>query len=108
MSVNSNKKKAKTEKQPDDGPYAVTRGKRIFANTNANLLHHARVLVSRHVPDGESGTIQDLINFVLSGLVMEPETCDRLYREGKKLYPKIKDTPVNEILAERRNKVELN
>lgn len=97
------KKKPTPKKVESNDPMGVIRGVRLYANTNKNLVHHARILVARHVPDGEDGTIQDLINYVFSALTYEPALCDRLYRKGKELYPKIKDTPVAQIIAERDN-----
>lgn len=96
---NSKKPKKVVEKKPED-PYHVERGVRLFANSNEHLVRHARMLAGRHIIEGEKGTVQDLLNFVVSALVFNPRLCGDLYRQGKELYPKIKDTPVHDIKAE--------
>lgn len=100
MSTGNSRKPKKAETEKVKGPYHVERGVRLFANSNEHLVRHARLLAGNHVIDGDMGTVQDLINFVFSALVFEPDTCDRLYKAGKELYPKVKDTPVAEIRAE--------
>lgn len=100
MSTGNSKKSKKAVKDKPKGPYHVDRGVRLFANSNEHLVRHARLLAGRHVVDGDMGTVQDLLNFVVSALVFNPRLCDDLYRQGKELYPKIKDTPVHDIKAE--------
>lgn len=100
MSKDDSKKPKKPLEDKPKGPYHVERGVRLFANSNEHLVRHARMLAGRHVVDGDMGTVQDLLNFVVSALVFEPKLCDRLYKRGKELYPKIKDTPVHDIKAE--------
>lgn len=100
MSAGNSKKPKKATEDKSQDPYHVERGVRLFANSNEHLVRHARLLAGRHVVDGDMGTVQDLLNFVVSALVFDPHLCDRLYRRGKELYPKIKDTPVHDIKAE--------
>lgn len=110
MSTGNSKKSKKAGEEKPEKPHKVERGVRLFANSNEHLIRHARLLAGRHVIDGDMGTVQDLLNFVVSALVFEPQLCDRLYKRGKELYPKIKNTPVHDIQTEvaKLNNVERN
>lgn len=58
----------------------------LSANTSQAVKLEARKLAKRHIVDGDRGSIQDLLNFVLSALSQEPELCDTLYERGKTAF----------------------
>ena len=57
---------------------------RITANSIEPVMREVKMLAVRQVYRGHEGTVQDLVNYVLLGLVDEPETADRLYDKGLK------------------------
>lgn len=61
----------------------------LSANTSQTVKLEARKLAKRHIVDGDRGSVQDLLNFVLSALSQEPELCDALYERGKSAFQEL-------------------
>jgi hypothetical protein len=67
---------------------------RLHANSVEPVCLEVRKLAARQVFKGESGKLQDLINFTLLALCNYPDLADKLYMEGKGLYNETLNTGV--------------
>ena len=60
---------------------------RVGANSIAPVLQRTKILAANQIYRGNSGTIQDLINFVILGLSEEKqEVIDRYYDRGEEIW----------------------
>jgi len=60
---------------------------RVGANSIPPVLYRAKVMAASQVYRGNSGTIQDLVNFLVLGLSEEnQELIDKLYDRGEELW----------------------
>ena len=67
---------------------------RLHANSVEPVCLEVRKLAARQVFKGESGKLQDLINFTLLALCNHPDIADKLYMEGKMLYTETLNTGI--------------
>lgn len=65
---------------------------RLHANSVEPVCLEVRKLAARQVFRGESGKLQDLINFTLVALCNYPELTDKLYMEGKLMFAEALNT----------------
>jgi hypothetical protein len=61
---------------------------RLHGNSVEPIHKGVKTLAARQVFRGESGKMQDLLNFVMIALTQTKrlELCDQLYDEGKKIF----------------------
>lgn len=60
---------------------------RVGANSIPPVLYRAKIMAAGQVYRGNSGTIQDLVNFLVLGLSEEKqEVIDKLYDRGEELW----------------------
>lgn len=64
----------------------VSRDTRLIANSTAENVQRARTMAARHVPDGDKGTVQDWLNYIVSALSERPELAAELYARGKVVF----------------------
>lgn len=60
---------------------------RVGANSIPPVLYRAKIMAASQVYRGNTGTIQDLVNFLVLGLSEEKqEVIDKLYDRGEELW----------------------
>jgi hypothetical protein len=61
---------------------------RLHGNSVEPVYRAVKTLAARQVFRGESGKMQDLLNYVMVALTQGKrlELCDQLYDEGKKIF----------------------
>ena len=60
---------------------------RVGANSIPPVLYRAKIMAAGQVYRGNSGTIQDLVNYLVLGLSEEKqEVIDRLYDRGEEIW----------------------
>lgn len=63
---------------------------RMGANSIPPVLLRVRIMAAAQVHRGNSGTVQDFINFVLLGLSEEkPEVLDKYFDRGEEIWNKM-------------------
>lgn len=61
---------------------------RLHGNSVEPVYQAVRTLAARQVFRGESGRMQDLLNYVMVALCQDDrlDLCDQLYKEGKVIF----------------------
>lgn len=60
---------------------------RLGANSIAPVFSRAKIMAANQIYRGNSGTLQDLINFIMLGLSEEKqEVVDRYYDRGEEIW----------------------
>lgn len=60
---------------------------RVGANSIPPVLYRAKIMAAGQVYRGNSGTLQDLVNYLVLGLSEEKqEVIDKLYDRGEELW----------------------
>ena len=64
----------------------IKRGVRLFANTHPDLLFEVKKLAALQVPNGEKGSVQDVVNYVMSAVSKDHSLANELYWKGKEIF----------------------